>query len=341
MQGRRVLLDTNVWSRVSSARAGTQLRVAATRAGAEIIAAPSALYELTRMPDATSRRRALRLVTETWLTRLMPEAYLEAAEIVSAIRRHRPQWLVEHPQLGEFGQLEYDWRRRNTPATRRLRSHRKAGVWERFRHAPDLAEAELKAIEGELMASSRRQSESARSEMLEQGVRDPGPLRSIRSAFVGPYPGWRGDDFEAWRGETLVSLRYNLFAQQRGAYVDWISPFVELSRIAADAAGWTEFWLYEIQAAEVPRQWLRWAIQTQQRFRKVSPGASGDAQLAAYLVDADMLISTDKQFVELVSACVDAAPAPIAKAILIPGDERSVPSLLEMIGSLGPSWNDT
>lgn len=123
----RIILDTNVWSRLAEAEAGPALRSAAHSANVRIVAAPSVLYELIRIPVLESRRRALQLVTETYWDRLMPEAYLEAEELIAAIVTHHPEWLVKVPQLHEHRRLVYDWSRRNTPSRRRLRSPNKAG----------------------------------------------------------------------------------------------------------------------------------------------------------------------------------------------------------------------
>jgi hypothetical protein len=175
-----IILDTNIWSRVAEADAGARLRAVAYQAGLSVVAVPSVLYELANMPVAASRARALRLVTEPWWKRLMPEAYLEGMEMVDALRLHRPGWMVERPDLREFKRLEYDWRRKNTPAKRRERTVNKAGTWERFRFAPDKAHLQLEQVGGMDLEIARSDAKRGRREMHEQGIGGPGRLDAPR-----------------------------------------------------------------------------------------------------------------------------------------------------------------
>ena len=330
---KRVLLDTNIWSAVSRADAGLQLRVAAHSNGLEILAAPSVLYELTRMPDALSRRRALTLITETQWSRLMPDAFLEMEEVVQAIRLHRPEWLRNPAELSEYERLKYDWSRRNTPAKRRLRTPRKAGTWERFRMAPDLAGADLVSAEGGCLEYARTQVKAARQEMIDQNVSEAGPLSGCMSKFMLARPGWPDADiaFDSWRGDAMDSLLIHL-QRGEGAYVDWLRPFVEFKSITATS--WTNFWLTEVSVTEVPRQWVRWAFSHLQRFRSPSAGTPCDAQLSAYLMDAGEFVSADKQMVELASECAQYAPVPLARAHRVSGGQDAVSSLFKALGSL-------
>lgn len=331
----RVILDTNVWSRLAEADAGLDLRLAARAAGARIVAAPSVLYELARMPDPASRSSAVRLITEPCWHRLMPEAYLEAEEIISLVGRYRPHWIIERPALLERRRLSYDWSRRNQPAKRRLRSPSKAGVWERFRHAPDKAARELAALDGGLLDAARSQARDAREEMRIQDARAPGPLRSVMATFAGPRPGWDQEPFELWRGETAESLWLSLFVLRTGGYLDWIAPVVDLQRIAREPASWLRLWIYEVSAEEAPRQWLRWAFTYLQRFRRPSPGSPCDVQLSAYLTDADVVLSGDKQFIELVEAARAEAPAAVACGARVVAQAGEAGKILEAIRLLG------
>lgn len=331
--GKRVLLDTNIWSAVSRTDAGLQLRIAARSSDLEILAAPSVLYELARMPEPRSRRRALTLITETHWSRLMPEAFLEMGEVVQAIRNHRPEWLRQPADLTDYRRLEYDWSRRNKPAKRRLRTPRKAGTWERFRMAPDWAGEDLVRAEGGYLEYARMQVKAARQEMISQEVSEAGPLSGYMSKFMFARPGWPDTDitFESWRGDAMDSLLLHL-KRGTGAYVDWLRPFVEFRSITPTS--WANFWLTEVTATEVPRQWVRWAFSHLQRFRSPSAGTPCDAQLSAYLMDADQFISADKQMVELATECRRYAPVPLATAHRVSGGSDTVVSLFDALKRL-------
>lgn len=315
--------------------AGGQLRAVSHKSGLSVIAVPSALYELAEMPVAASRARALKLVTEPWWKRLMPEAYLESMEVVDALRLHRPGWIVERPDLREFKRLEYDWARKNTPAKRRERTANKAGTWERFRFAPDNAHAQLEQLGRTDLAVARSDAKRGRQEMHDQGIGAPGRLDAVMSSFIDPPAGWRGDSVAAWRAEALFAFTYYLFARSGGAYHDWIAPFVDLDAVRRQRTSWTEFWLYDVTEHELSRQWIRWAFRCLSRFRRVSKGTPGDVQLSAYLYDADYVISNDKLFVELAGECARYAPRRMATAIEVKAQPSVAEHLLEVLPRLG------
>jgi hypothetical protein len=331
----RVILDTNVWSRVAEADAGAALRSAAHQAKVRVVAAPSVLYELVRIPVLESRRRALRLVTETYWDRLMPEAYLEAEELIAAIGRHHPEWLVKAPQLHEHGRLAYDWSRRNRPSKRRLRSPNKAGVWERARHGAAMVREHLDRLEGGTLDRARDEAKAARREIIDQNAAGPGPLDGVMAMYEGAKPGWRGDSFAHWRGEALESLSYYLFSAPEGAYLDWIAPKIDLRLVQARPAAWTRFWLYEVEEVEVARQWVRWAFRYLARFRKITSGTPCDIQLSAYLPDADYIASADRNMIGFVEEARRYSPIPLAKGLSIAGSHDAIASLFDSLRAAG------
>ena len=118
----RVLLDTNIWIYLAS-HADADALAAATKAGdAEILVAPAAVYEAINIKDQADLRRRVDLLVDPRWRHLMPEAYWEAGEIVTAIRTLRPQWLLAYPPQQEVETLYQDWQ----PAT-------KGGFWDRLK----------------------------------------------------------------------------------------------------------------------------------------------------------------------------------------------------------------
>lgn len=296
---------------------------------------PSVLYELAETPVAASRARALKLVTETWWKRVMPEAYVESLELVEAIRLHRPEWIIQNPDLREFKRLEYDWARRNPPAKRRERTVNKAGTWERFRFSPEQAHSDLGRIGGADLAVARADAKRGRQQMHEQAIASPGRLDKVVSSFIDAPPGWQGEPVAAWRAESLFAFTYYLFARSEGPYFEWISPFVDLTNV--QPTSWTEFWLYDVGERELPRQWMRWAFRYLSRFRRVSSGTPGDVQLSAYLYDADFVVSNDKLFVELVDQASSYAPGRVARGIEVKANPSVVEHLFQVLPYLRAS----
>lgn len=153
--------------------------------------------------------------------------------------------------------------------------------------------------------------------------------------YKGPRPGWRGDSFAHWRGDALESLSYYLFSAPEGPYLDWIAPKVDLRQIRARPSAWAHFWLYEVQETEVPRQWVRWAFRYLARFRKITPGTPCDIQLAAYLPDADYVVSADNNMIGFVEVARRSSPTPLAKGLSIAGSCDATASLIEAIRAVG------
>ena len=109
----KILLDSNVWRYVANQNAGAALEECALRSYVQLVVAPALVFEARGLRDDPVRKEILKLLAQPAWTRLMPEAFLEAQEIKTAIRRLRPEWLIPNPDLTEVNALELDWRRNN------------------------------------------------------------------------------------------------------------------------------------------------------------------------------------------------------------------------------------
>jgi len=98
-------------------------------------------------------------------------------------------------------------------------------------------------------------------------------------------------------------------------------------------ASWLQFWFYEVELKTMPRFWLRWAIQFLQRFRRVTDGTPCDAQLATYLPEADVVVSADKTFIQIVDKCRPFFPCELPEAVSIPAGPEGVKVLLDQLSS--------
>lgn len=312
---RRALLDTNIWRYVVDNNAQGALIRAARHGSYDVQIAPGVLYETLRLKDAPLRANLVRLMTNPCFRRLMPEAYSESMEILREIKRVRPDWLREKPNLQFFDRLKKDWARKT------------GGFWVRCERSPESEARYVTQMEDGLMEIAKSQAQYARKEMMDIGWKNNPPMNKTLAGFNFPVPGWRGDLVEAWRIDSLVSMTYSL-ARQGHAYRDWIAPFVELDDGLLPSAAWGEFWLYLSDKTRLQRQWLRWAHSFAQRFRKVTPGSPGDTQLSTYFVETDVVVTADRALLDILEECRSYAPCPLPEGDLVPAGTPGVSQLL-------------
>lgn len=136
---RRILLDSNVWRYFIDAEAVPALLAATRRSGHIVVMSPAVLYEAAKTRNVLVRDRLLSAMTLPLWKRLMPEAYGEAAEIPSEVRRTLPEWLKREPDLAWFKRVRYDWTRA------------KGGNWDRVRAYPRA----LESLENDVTSRAR------------------------------------------------------------------------------------------------------------------------------------------------------------------------------------------
>ena len=248
----------------------------------------------------------------------MPEAYSEAHELLNEIRRLRPQWLKSKGNRGEVQRLRHDWGRT------------KAGFWARVKINPEQETKYITQLDGQQLELARKEAD-ARRDLLQKSVlsRDT-PLSDLLCEPADPEEGYEGGKIEPWRFDGWTSTTH-AFRQTDHPYVQWLCADLNLEVLTLDKASWLKFWFYEIERSRMPRFWLRWAFQYYQSFYKVTGGTPGDAQLATYLSEADVVISADKDFLRIADAVRPYAPVPIAKTKLVAADKKGVTETLEFL----------
>lgn len=90
-------------------------------------------------------------------------------------------------------------------------------------------------------------------------------------------------------------------------------------------------WFHELDARNVPRQWMRGAFEFLAAWHKVTSGTPGDCTLATYLPEADTVVSADKNFITFANRCNAEAPFKTATGVRVQGGEAGVRDLLELI----------
>lgn len=318
----KVLLDSNVWRYVADQNAGEELEQYALESDVQLVVVPALVFEARELKDDPVRKSILRLLAHPAWTRLMPEAFLEAQEIKTAIRRFRPEWLIPIPDLTEVNALELDWRRDD------------GGFWSRA-HDDIAPPATNESLRGEREHDlARQESQEIRKRVLERKQALP-PI-SLREAYGVPpsaLPGWQGKPVEYWRVPSLYHIQTEL-AVYASPYREWLDSEVDVAAIAASPESLTKLWYYEITPNDAPRQWARGAFEFLQAFRKVTSGNPGDSQLSSHLVDVDVLVSADRNFVQFAEKCREDAPFTLAQAHLVAGGVDAVSELLALVARL-------
>ena len=303
------------------AQAGERLVSAATKGGVEILVAPTVLYEALRTPDEGLRERLAKELTRPRWTRLMTEVYSASMELLGEVQRLRPGWLRSRPDLARFRQFRSDW------------TKAKGGFWDRARTSTAQEWASLVQLgDPEVLRQAREQAGARREEMKGREKWEHAPLPDLKVMPPGPRPGWRGDPVEPWRWDGLTEVSSALM-QPRHAYRDWLEPYLDEQKVMADGPAWGAFWLYEVEAANMPRFWTRWAVEYLQRFKKVTAGTPADGQLATHLVEADVLLTEDKGLVDVIERARPFAPRSWGAAQVLRGND--VKGLLELVAARG------
>ena len=172
-----------------------------------------------------------------------------------------------------------------------------------------------------------RQAISELQEIQRNQFRTDGVFRSLEEArdqlrtwVVWPDPrrlksaeaeGWEpGSRVAPWRVDLLSVLRQALVLDpvrtvitgQAATYADWIGAYVNLDAVGNDLRSFGHMLLYEVDERHMPRSWLRRAVALVQHSMRLTPGNPVDAQLAAYLIDADLFVTNDRRFAMIIEA---------------------------------------
>src|SRR5262249_11023199 len=167
MKINRILFDTNVWNYFAEHCSADGLKKAVRTKTSKILVAPSTLYETLRVKNAEIRARRATLITDPAWTRLMPEAYSEAQELLAEIKRLRPQWLNPKGIRGISQRFKHDWRRT------------KAGFWERVRRDPDREAKFIDQLGGSDLDAARKHAYSQRQLFIDSNWNPNTPLTNV------------------------------------------------------------------------------------------------------------------------------------------------------------------
>ncbi|MQS37323.1 hypothetical protein FFZ77_17335 [Streptomyces katsurahamanus] len=306
------MLDNNIWSYLGDERAGNRLKKVARYLGHRVVTVPSVLLEVWQHPRTDKRAAIVEAITTATDERLRSEADREGAEVVAEVRRLHPEWIRAMPDTGR----EATWRTYWTKTFwREAVEHH--GL---FRNT-DQARRTARTVQF-VVDNQKEQRERLREARFD--------LRDLSRITMSPSEettaeqrtGWRtGERIAAWRPynqevywRAFATGRRSVLTHEDTTYADWVGARVDLRAMCAAREDFNRFWLYEVEAAHMPRNWLRWAADTVQADMKVTGGNPVDCQHASYLPDCEVFLTADKNFLRVLDRIAEEAPVPVGRA---------------------------
>ncbi|MFT5716340.1 MAG: hypothetical protein ACI9T7_000515 [Oleiphilaceae bacterium] len=302
----KVFLDTNIWRYIADADAFNTLETTASDNGIELVVAPALVHEVSQFRDDTLRKKILKMVASSSMVRLMPETYLEAEDIKKVFEKYRRDWLIQAPDCSEIDILIDDWK------------NLESGFWTNAVNdtsTPVTDESQRGEMEHEL---AQQESKDIRRRMIDDKSVLPASLdlKKVYFPLAVEQPESNRVLVEYWRVPSLYIFKTE-FEVYTSPYREWLDYFIDVSKVEAQPDSLTELWYSEISSNELPRQWLRGAFEYLQSFHKITSGTPGDSQLSSHLIDVDVVMSADRNFIRFTKQCRKDAPFTIAQEYLI------------------------
>ncbi|MNK04555.1 hypothetical protein D3C87_224240 [compost metagenome] len=255
----------------------------------------------------------------------MPDAYSECLELKKEVKRLRPHWGVLEPKFTEFNRLRYDWIRKS------------GGYWERAENdvVSRVTDESIRA-KSELELA-RVECKNIRTSVLQ--ARKNGESTNLNHVAFSPEIGtlgWNGNHVDYWRMPSLEFFRKELMVYA-SPYREWLDNEIDVFAMLANNESTNRLWLHELEAQNVPRQWMRGAFEFLMSWHKITNGTPGDCTLSTYLVDSDLVVSADKNFVNFANRCNAEAPFKTAKGVKVQAGEMGIVELMEIIAGVSES----
>ncbi|WP_133161137.1 hypothetical protein [Microterricola pindariensis] len=316
-----VMLDSNVWRYLVDAEAVEDLRMVSRSAEVRIVACPAVAFEVLRMPNSALKRKLVKAITLGEWERPMPEVFHESESMRAAIHAHRPEWLIEHPDLRHWHELRADWQ---------------SGWWRRARTDSKAESARIDQLGGDDLRRAREAAHFFRKDAID-AKRTFGSVNvdDVPVVFEAPVFGWDGKPFEAWRADGITTWWREFVENDDSACSDWLGPWVDRRAIAEDRGSWHSFWTREVSMSELPFHWLRWALDYVQRTRRTTDGTPVDNQIGTYLAACDIFVSGDRALLDCIEKVRHGSPSALAKSQLVSAGSQGVAELFSAIRNLG------
>lgn len=317
-----MLFDNNVWRYLVDNDGIEVVHKAARKAHVQIVAAPAVLYEILGTEDRDLRHRLVKVVTRQCWSRPMTEIFQKAEELRFEITRLRPEWLRVDPDRRAWHQLRADWSGKN-------------GFWARARAAPDLEASRISGIGDRFNEQARSATMELRTEARKVGLSFEAVDLGEMVRLTAPIPGWDGSRFEPWRLSGAQEWEFHLFSEgSRAVYREWLGPWVDLRALLVDQASWVRFWLHDVDRTAMPLHWLQWAVSLAQATRKTGHGSAVDKQISLYLPGADLFVTGDRTFAQIIGKLRPSSPVPLAREHVVPAGPAAAEAIVSIINQV-------
>lgn len=317
----RILLDTNIWRYIIDAGLENKLFPSINGSNIKICIAPSIVIETLRMSDISTRRKIIEFQTRECWDRLMPDAFLECEDVKREMMRFHPEWELKTKNINLFRKLRYDWVRA------------KGGFWEKVRKDTDKVAEQYKRQDSSSLNEVRGQLRDVRKSVSENGT------RMLNTTSLANWKGsWRemdtGEkvDVDAWR-VYAVTIWSNMLSRE-SSFKQWLGCELDLVFLLTyGTMDFVKFWQIEVQAENVPREWIRAVIYGMQSERKVTDGNPTDSAISIHALDVDLIISADKNFIAMLNWLQSEAPFKTAQGLLVRAGNSGVEELLHLLSN--------
>ncbi len=312
-----LLPDSNIWVYLIDADAVERFRKEAKRLEVVVAACPAVAFEFLRasLGPVAKKRRINALTLGAW-RRLMPEAFKEAEEARRAISRLRPEWLNRSPDRNLWFKLKADWEQ---------------AWWTRTRRNPEAEAALIAAMEGDELARAGKEAVELRERAKDAKLAFDSTSFDVLAVPASQPYWWDGQPFEPWRVQ-FAAIVLNAVKKGDSAYADWLTPWLKPDFI--EEVDWYRLWIREVTKEEMPLAWLRWAFQWVQATRKTTPGTPVDNQIAMYLPECDVFVTSDKAFAECVEKVRRHSPVQLGRGLCVPANDAAVDAVIDAMKDL-------
>ena len=219
-----------------------------------------------------------------------------------------------------FRKLRYDWVRAN------------GGFWSKARNETDTVAAQYAFQDTRVLEVAREQARDTREAVHRR--REVIVGRKSLSEIPGSWTTLNGEKVETdfWRvyGHTV----WETALAENSAFRDWLGCDIDLNLLLTYYAyEFFDFWAYKVQASSIPRTWIRAAMFALQSERKTTDGTPTDAAIAVHLMDVDVIVSADKNFVFMANRMHDEAPFSMGRAFPIESGRGGIEQLFQFIST--------
>lgn len=297
----RLLFDTNLWSYLGQETRATALSDVLKAAGHEAAVAPHMLTEALRTSEVERRTRTVEMMCSPHWIKLRNAADTLSEELTAEIRRLRPEWLRSRAKTDRLHSMRDYWTK---VYWREARREPEAVISRLARSELDaIAEAEVARVQAANKAAwpylSGDLASAALSATTAENHPDPDPGSRLGWPADTAVLYWRFNARDIWWPEISRELGGPLTGHRDDTVQTFLGAFVDLATMRRDRASFNRFFLFDVEAWNVPRAWWEGTVDVVQLGTKLSTSNGADASHATYMPDCDYFATTDKRFEEV------------------------------------------